>query len=115
MGNDFKFVSRRLQLVTDGGIKNHASFYLAGRKYAEMGLWGLAVIHYRRAVGRKENNAVYQLALGIAYLKIKRYDLANETLAKAEELDPDSPEIWQLRKQVEAAKTGKRRPLRKLP
>lgn len=98
--NDFKFKSERLRLIPEGGIKNHASYYLAGRKYAEMGMWGLAMIHYRRAVSRQERNPVYHLALALACHKIKRPDLALKSLDAAENLDPDSPEIWQLRQQL---------------
>lgn len=112
--NDFKFKSERLRLVTDGGIKNHASFYLAGRKYAELGMWGLAMLHYRRAVARKERNAVYHLALALAYSKINRPDLAEKSLDAAERIDPDSPEIWELRKQVSAQKARPRRPLKRM-
>lgn len=109
--NDFKFKSERLRLVTDGGVKNHASFYLAGRKYADMGLWGLAVIHYRRAVARQERNAVYHLALAIAYQNISRPDLAKKSLDAAEKIDPDSPEIWQVRQKLN---TGRLRRLSKI-
>ncbi len=112
--NDFKFKTERLRLVIEGGVKTHASFYLAGRKYAELGMWGLAALHYRRAVGQKERNTVYHLALAVAYGQLGRFDLAEKSLDIAEKLDPDSPEIWQLRKKINAAKLN-RPPAKKKP
>ena len=101
---DFTYKETRLRLKLDRGIKNHPSMYISGRRYAEVGMWGLAIIHYQRAIGRKSDLAVYHMALAIAYANIRRYDLAEASLNSAEKLDPDAHEIWQLRKKLNARK-----------
>ena len=102
--SDFTFKETRLRLKIDSGIKNHPSMYISGRRYADVSMWGLAIIHYRRAIGRKSDMAVYHLALAVAYANIRRYDLAEASLNSAEKLDPDAPEIWHLRKKLNARK-----------
>ncbi|RME97834.1 MAG: hypothetical protein D6768_18765, partial [Chloroflexi bacterium] len=102
--NDFKFKSRRLRLTVDEGASGHATLFLSGKEYAEMKMWGLAIIHYRRAIGREPRRAVYHLALAIALAKVGRYELAQKSLERAEQLDPDAPEIWRLRKKIRAQK-----------
>jgi tetratricopeptide (TPR) repeat protein len=98
--NDFNFKSYRLRTEVDSGAKNHATFYLAGRQYAEAGLWGLAVIHYRRAVSREPHQAIYHLSLAVAYAKTNRLNLAQDSISAAEKLDPDAPEIWEVYRQL---------------
>jgi tetratricopeptide (TPR) repeat protein len=84
--NDFTFKEGRIKLKIDSGAKNHQTLYLSGRKYSELGMWGLAVIHLRRAVGRSDKVAMYHLALALAYFKINRPDLAEPAIAQAEKL-----------------------------
>ena len=99
--DDFTFEQGRLRLKIDRDAKGHAGLFLSGRKYSELGMWGLAVIHLRRAVV-KETNLTYFIALAIAYMNLKRYELAQETLAKAEKIDPHSLEVWRLKKRLES-------------
>jgi len=98
--DDFTFKYRRLGLRIDSGAKNHPTLYITGRAYANAGMWGLAVIHFRRAVGRNERKAVYHLALAVAYYNLRRYDLAAQSLDAAERLDPGAPEIEELRQKI---------------
>jgi tetratricopeptide (TPR) repeat protein len=97
--DDFTFEQGRLRLKIDRDAKGHAALFLSGRKYSELGMWGLAVIHLRRAVV-KEANLTYFIALAIAYMNIRRYELAQETLAKAEKIAPNSLEVWRLKKRL---------------
>jgi tetratricopeptide (TPR) repeat protein len=99
---DFTFEQGRLSLKIDRDAKGHTAFFLSGRKYSELGMWGLAVIHLRRAVTGEPNKLLYNIALIVAYLNIKRYDLAKEILARAEKLAPNSPEVQQLKKELTA-------------
>jgi tetratricopeptide (TPR) repeat protein len=101
--NDFTFERGRLRLKLDRDAKGHTSLFLSGRKYSELGMWGLAVIHLRRAV-LNEANPTYFIALTIAYMNLKRYELAQETLEKAEQLAPHSVEIWRLKQRLAAIK-----------
>jgi len=100
--NDFTFNEGRLRLKIDHDAKNHASLFLSARKYSQAALWGLAVIHLRRAVARQEHNPTYQTALAVAYMNIKRYDLAGQALNRAEESGPATPQLWRLRQRLEA-------------
>ncbi len=87
--NDFTFNETRIQLKIDSGVKNHQTLFISGRQHGQAGLWGLAVIHLRRAVSQSDKNPVYLLALIQAYLRVKRFDLAEQTLQQAEsQVDP---------------------------
>jgi hypothetical protein len=97
---DFTFKEHRIQLKIDRDAKNHMTLFLSSRKYSQAGMWGLATLHLRRAVAGNPQNASYQLALVVAYINVKRDDLAEKALAQAEKLDPHAPEIGQLRKQL---------------
>jgi tetratricopeptide (TPR) repeat protein len=99
--NDFTFNERRIQLRIDRDAKTHMTLYQSGRRYSKLAMWGLAVIHLRRAAVGNPKSPAYQIALAIAYMNIKRYDLATKTLDQAEKLDPHALEIWQIRKQLE--------------
>jgi Flp pilus assembly protein TadD len=98
--NDFTFQESRLRLRIDRGAKNHQSLFISGRKYSNLGMWGLAIIHLRRAVSRKADVPAYHLALATAYMNIERYDLADESLANAENLVGHEGEVLRLRKQL---------------
>ncbi|MBN1993146.1 MAG: hypothetical protein JW953_10615 [Anaerolineae bacterium] len=97
---DFTFVETRLRLVIDPGVKGHTSFFISGRNYSEKGMWGRAVIHLRRAIAAEPGHPLYHLALIVAYMNIKRYDLAQKALTRAEELEPHSEKIAQLKKEL---------------
>ncbi len=99
--NDFTFQEGRLQLRIDRGAKNHQSLFISGRKYSKLGMWGLAVIHFRRAISREGNIPAYHLALASAYMNINRYELADKTLSKAEQLG-NTVEVLRLRKRLKA-------------
>ena len=99
---DFNYETVRLRLAPDRGPKDHLSLYENARKYGRLGMWGLAVIHLRRAVASKPNQLRYQLALAVAYTNIKRYDLAKQSLEAAGKIAPNAPEVLQLTQKVAA-------------
>jgi tetratricopeptide (TPR) repeat protein len=99
---DFSYKENRLRFKIDRDAKNHRTLFLSARQYGERGMWGLAVIHLRRAVVRKSRNSSYQMALAVAYTNIKRYDLAEKTLNEAEASGADALEIQRLRKRLDA-------------
>jgi hypothetical protein len=98
--HDFTFKEYRLQLKVDRDAKTHMTLFISGREYSKLRMWGLAAIHLRRAVAADFNNPSYQLALAVAYMNIKREDLAEKALAQAEKLDPQAGEIWRRRQQL---------------
>jgi tetratricopeptide (TPR) repeat protein len=99
---DFTFEQTRLRLVFERGVKGHTSFFISGRKYSELGMWGRAIIHLRRAISIDSSHITYHLALVVAYINIKRYDLAQTALKKAEQIAPNMPEIYKLQQELTA-------------
>ena len=63
-------------------------------------MWGLAIIHLRRAVSLKQGNGANHAGLITAYMKIKRYDLAEKALKDTERLSLLSSELDDLRQQL---------------
>lgn len=94
---DFSFKESRLRFRVDGGAATAEQFMLSARCYQQLGRWGLAALHLRRAVGKNPNRLDYHLALTVAYLKIDRADLAARSLEAAAELAPDSEQVKHLR------------------
>lgn len=99
---DFMFKGTRLWLRADRTATNHTALYQTARDYARRGMWAAAVIHLRRAVAKKSNELRYQLALTTAYMNIHRYDLAEQTLQAAAQLDPGSGEVQTLKRRLAA-------------
>jgi hypothetical protein len=62
-------------------------------------MWGLAVIHLRRAIGREASIPAYHIALAAAYMNIKRYDLADKVLGNAEKIG-STMEVLRLRRKL---------------
>jgi tetratricopeptide (TPR) repeat protein len=98
--NDFSFKEYRLQMLVSSGARNHVSLYLSARDFAEQGMWGRAIIYLRRAIVREPTRLPYHIALIVAYLNIKRYDLAEKALQEAERLNPDHADLLRLRQKL---------------
>jgi tetratricopeptide (TPR) repeat protein len=97
---DFTFEQTRLRLTFDQGVKGHTSLFISGRRYSELGMWGRAALHLRRAISVEPSQPTYHIALVVAYINLKRYDLARDALARAEQLAPNSPEIQRLKQEL---------------
>ncbi|MFQ5613678.1 MAG: tetratricopeptide repeat protein [Anaerolineae bacterium] len=102
--DDFTFKQRRLKLKVEGGAKDHTSLYLSAREYAGRGMWAAAVIHLRRAVAKKPSEPAYRLMLASAYLNIRRYDLAEQSIRAVEQMAPGSPQVQALKKRLASAR-----------
>lgn len=98
--NDFTFKEGRILLRLDRGVKNQRSLAISGRKYSKLGMWGLAALHLRRAVLREPGNPAHHVGLVVAYIKLKRYDLAEKALKDAEKLPFHSAELELLRQRL---------------
>lgn len=106
--NDFTFKEHRLQLRIDRDAKSQASLFQSGRKYSKAGMWGLAVVHLRRAVAINPRSPTYHLALAVAYTNINRYDLAGESVQQFERLDPHAADIEPLKQQIRAGQAKRK-------
>ncbi len=111
--DDFFTDDRRLVLRADRDATNGPALLSSGQRYAKHGMWAMAAIHLRRAVVRMPHEIAPVLMLTAVYLNLKRYDLAEKSLAQARSLDPADPQIEKL-----AATLAERRrpsPLAPLP
>ncbi len=94
--DDFFFDDSRLLLCRDRDATNGPALLNSGQRYARRNMWALAVIHLRRAVGLMPHRTEAHLALVVAYLNLKRYELAASTLAEARRIDPSDPQVEHL-------------------
>jgi hypothetical protein len=105
---DFTFQETRLRLKLDSDAKGHETLYQSARKYGALCMWGNAALHLRRAAAARPDNLGYHLALTVAYANLKRYDLAQKSLAEAERLDSQAAQVKQLRQRLTALMVEKR-------
>lgn len=98
--NEFNYRATRLRLRADSDANNHTSNYLSGRRYGERGMWGAAILHFRRAVAGDPANLAYRLALTIAYLKVARTDQAQKELLEAKKIAPHSTDVQRLEQKL---------------
>jgi len=100
--SDFSFKETRLTLKLDREATNHTALYESARNYSNLQMWGNTALHLRRAVGIRPEEVAYHLALTVAYINLKRADLAQKSLAEAERLNPQASEIQRLRQRLAA-------------
>jgi tetratricopeptide (TPR) repeat protein len=98
--DDFKIDRKRIFCELDKSIKSHSAFYMHGRDYARQGMWTLAAIHFKRAVGAAPHMIAYHLALAAAYARLKRYERATSVLDEAHRLAPDDPKVHQMSERI---------------
>jgi len=103
--DDFFTDDRRLILRADRDATNGPALLASGQRYAKHGMWAMAAIHLRRTVARMPHEIAPLLMLTAVYLNLKRYDLAEKSLAQARSMDPADPQIEKL-----AATLAERRP-----
>jgi tetratricopeptide (TPR) repeat protein len=94
--DDFFADDRRLVLRADRDATNGPALLASGQRYAKHGMWAMAAIHLRRAAARMSHDIAPLLMLTAVYLNLKRYDLAEKTLAQARSLDPADPQVERL-------------------
>jgi tetratricopeptide (TPR) repeat protein len=94
--DDFFFDQKRILLRVDRSAKKGIDFLASGRRYARRRMWATAVIHLRRAVSWLPDWIDCRLELAAAYIGLKRYDLAANTLAEARRIGPDDPRVEEL-------------------
>ena len=97
MQDDFAFDRQRILLRTDPDVQSGPMILTRGHEYAKRKMWAMAAVHMRRAVLAMPNGVSARVALALAYLRLKRYDLAAKTLEDARRISPDNPHVeeWQ--------------------
>ncbi len=94
--DDFFFDEKRLVLRVDRSAKKGLDFLACGRRYLRSKMWAMAVIHLRRAVAWLPDWIDCHLELAVAYIGLKRYDLAASALAEARRINPDDRRVEEL-------------------
>jgi tetratricopeptide (TPR) repeat protein len=94
--DDFFFDDNRLLLRRDRDATNGPALLNSGERYARRDMWAMAAIHLRRAVGLMPHRIEAHLALAVAYLNLKRYELAASALAEARRIAPSDPQVEHL-------------------
>lgn len=96
--DDFFFDEKRLLLRPDRDATNGPALLNSGQRYARRNMWALAAIHLRRAVSQIPHEYALDchLALSMAYLNLKRYELAVSALEEARSIAPDDPRVEHL-------------------
>jgi tetratricopeptide (TPR) repeat protein len=96
LGGDFEWDKRRILLRTDRGLKSHVEYLTRADFYNAQKMWALAVVHIRAALGLVPDQLSCHLALVVAYIRLKKYELAERALAQAKRIDPSEPRVAQL-------------------
>jgi hypothetical protein len=94
--DEFILQRRRILLETDRGLGSYADFLARADFYNKRKMWALAALHLRGATGYVSDRLDSRLALAVAYIRLKRSDLADRELAEAERISPDDPRIEKL-------------------
>ncbi len=87
--DDFFFDWTRILLRPDRNISGGIDYMVHGNRYAKLGMWAMAVVHFQRAVGHLPDKIEPHLALARAYVYVRRYDRAQAALDEARRIDPN--------------------------
>ena len=98
--NDFAYTEHRLFLRLDPKAQGINGFLRRGHQYAEQKMWALAALHLNRAVQMMPNSITGRAALAQACIKLKRYDLADQVLDNALQIDPHHAQLGEIKKIV---------------
>jgi hypothetical protein len=92
----FEITERRLLLQLDRDAEHTAaSFWMHGRRYAQVGMWALAALHLRHSLIMEQRLEVY-LQLTVAYVNLGYMERAERTLDDARSFHPNNPQIERL-------------------
>lgn len=103
MQDDFFFNYSRLLLEPDREARSGTDHLAHGRRYAQQGMWAMAVVHLQRATGLLSGQVEVLLTLALAYLKLQRYERAAAVLAEARRIDPQNPGVADLEAMLQQA------------
>lgn len=86
----------RRRTVLQRGLQSAPQMHEHAQIYAGQGLWALAALHWRRAIGKDPRNLAYYKGLGKAQVALKQYAQAVKTFRSGVELAPDDQEFQRL-------------------
>jgi hypothetical protein len=96
LGGDFEWQRSRITFRLDRGLKSAVEFMTRADFYNQQKMWGLAMIHIRSALGLMPDRMDCRLALIVAYIRLKRYDLAVDGLEQAKRTAPGDARLAQV-------------------
>jgi tetratricopeptide (TPR) repeat protein len=106
IGGDFEWNRRRILLRTDRGLKSSVEYLMRADFYTKQKMWAMAVVHIRAAQGLLPDRLDCHTALAVAYIRLKRYDLAERALFHAKQLAPGDPRLAELETLLDELRSG---------
>jgi tetratricopeptide (TPR) repeat protein len=97
MNDDFDTTTERLWCVIDGTVHNPTGAFIRAKAYMKREMWTLAALYLQRAISLQPSNADYYLGLAECYARLERYQPSLHVLDQAQQLQPESPVIPNLR------------------
>jgi len=97
MNDDFDRVTERLWCVIDKTVNNPTGAFIRGKTYMQRDMWTLAALYLQRALSLQPSTVDYYLALAECYARLGRYSASLHLLDQAQQLQPGSPVIPNLR------------------
>jgi hypothetical protein len=93
-------------LRTDRGLKSSVEYLMRADFYTKQKMWAMAVVHIRAAQGLLPDRLDCHTALAVAYIRLKRYDLAERALFHAKQLAPGDPRLAELETLLDELRSG---------
>ncbi len=97
MNDDFDRVTERLWCVIDKTVSDPTGAFIRAKAYMKRDMWTLAALYLQRALSLQPSAADYCLALAECYARLGRYPASLHLLDQAQQLQPGSPVISNLR------------------
>jgi tetratricopeptide (TPR) repeat protein len=92
----------RRRVVLARGLVSAPQLHDQAQAYAAQGMWALAALHWRRAIGKDPRNLAYYKGLGRAQVALQQPALAISTFRSGLELAPGDAEFQRLIEAVRA-------------
>jgi tetratricopeptide (TPR) repeat protein len=97
MNDDFDTVTERLWCIIDQTVRNPTGAFIRAKAYMKRDMWTLAALYLQRALSIQPSTVDYYLALAECYARLGRYPASLHLLDQAQQLQPGSPVISNLR------------------
>lgn len=97
MNDDFDTQTERLWCVIDKTVRDPNGAYIRAKMYMKREMWTLAALYLQRALSIQPSILEYYLGLAECYARLERYPQSLHLLDQAQQLQPDSPVISNLR------------------
>jgi tetratricopeptide (TPR) repeat protein len=97
MNDDFDTVTERLWCVIDRTVRDPNGAFIRAKAYMKRDMWTLAALYLQRALSIQPSTVDYYLGLAECYARLGRYQSSLHLLDQAQQLQPESPVIPNLR------------------